>query len=208
MTALWSEFNEEQKTNWGLAAAALLPPMLAAPQYSAGGIPAEPLTAGNVYLAYRYGLYALGLETVPTCDPPFWAPEPEPPVQQLQTRSCSEYGWTVPIDVLTEIPGLTITMTGTDEWWVINARGLLYNWGGSAAMLTFQIENPSGYLSPPCGPPVIVYCPPGKYVDFNLDFRQTMPAAEHTFNVKAVADLSGCQIYETHAIMAVHTLGF
>lgn len=208
MTALWATFDEEHKTNWGLAAAALVPPMLGTPQYSAGGVTAEPLTAGNVYFAYRYGLYALGLETVPTGDPPFWSPPPEEPVQMLQTVSCSEYGWTVPTDVLTEIPGLTITMSSLEEWWVINARGLLYNWGSAEAMLTFQIENPSGYLSPPCGPPVIVYCPAGKYVNFDLEFRQWMPEDEHTFDIKALADISGCQIFETYAIMSCHTLGF
>ena len=208
MADLWATFTEEQWTNWDLAAAALSPPMPTARQRGAGSGAAPPLSAGKVYFAYRYGLYALDLDTVPTGDPPFWAPPEEELVQQLQIASCSEYGWTVPTDTLTEIPGLTITMTATAEWWTVNARGLLYNWGGATPMLTFQIENTDEYLSPPCGPPLIVYCPAGKYVNFALDFRYTMPAGEHTFAVKALADVSGCQIYESNAIMSCHTMGF
>lgn len=62
-----------EKTAWDNAAAALTPAILAVAQMAAGGIPATPMVAGEVWFIYQYGLYLLGITTVPGAVPPVYA---------------------------------------------------------------------------------------------------------------------------------------
>jgi hypothetical protein len=71
--ALWTGFSTPEKSAWDVAAAALVPAMQPAPQGLAGGGGTTPLTAGNVFLIYRYGLYAMGIVTIPTATPPTYS---------------------------------------------------------------------------------------------------------------------------------------
>ena len=58
---------------WCAAAAGLTPAIQPAPQVAAGGIATTPLTNGNVFFAYCYGLYKIGLMAVPGAVPPTYA---------------------------------------------------------------------------------------------------------------------------------------
>lgn len=71
--AIWTAFTSLQKTAWDDAAAALVPAIPAVAQKGAGGVPATSLTAGQVFLRYVYGLYALGIHAIPTATPPTYA---------------------------------------------------------------------------------------------------------------------------------------
>lgn len=62
-----------EKTAWDVAAAALTPAIPAVNQVDAGGVPGTPLTGGNVFFIYTYGLYILGITTVPGAVPPVYA---------------------------------------------------------------------------------------------------------------------------------------
>ena len=208
LTALWETFTGGEKTAWDAAAAALEPPMLGAPQFAAGGIPAEPLTPGNVYLAYRYGLYALDLSGIPTGDPSNWGPPPEPPVQTMTTAAATSYDWDIPTTAETEIPGMTITKTTLAEWVRVTANGEFYNVGTAPVTITCRMYSPSMFGETLVGPPCDFTLPAGQYAHFDLDFCFLNTAGEITFHVMACADVYGGQLYQVHAIMAVHTLGF
>lgn len=62
-----------QKAAWDVAAAALVPAISAVAQVDAGGVAGTPITAGQVFFTYVYGLYKLGLSTVPGATPPVYA---------------------------------------------------------------------------------------------------------------------------------------
>lgn len=70
--AIWAGFTTE-KAAWDAAAALLVPAMQPAPQGLAGGGGTTPLTGGNVFFIYRYGLYAMGLVAIPGAVPPTYA---------------------------------------------------------------------------------------------------------------------------------------
>ena len=208
MLELWETFTGGEKTAWDAAAAALEPPMLGAPQFAAGGIPAEPLTPGNVYLAYRYGLYALNLSGIPNGDPSNWGPPPEPSMQTMTTAPATSYDWDIPTTAETEIPGMTITKTTLAEWVHVTANGEFYNVGTAPVTITCRMYSPSMFGETLVGPPCDFTLPAGQYAHFDLDFCFLNTAGEITFHVMACADVYGGQLYQTHAIMAVHTLGF
>lgn len=67
--ALWAAFTTEKAT-WDAAALGLTPDMLGVPQVEEFGVPGTPLTAGNVFFLYRYGLYMLSLVVIPGATPP------------------------------------------------------------------------------------------------------------------------------------------
>ena len=69
MVALWGTLTADHAA-WDSAADALTPAMLPVPQVEAGGIPGTGLTSGNVFFAYRYGLFMLGLAAEPGAVPP------------------------------------------------------------------------------------------------------------------------------------------
>lgn len=62
-----------QKTAWDTAAAALTPAIPAVAQKSAGNVSATPLTKGEVFFIYQYGLNVLGIAGVPGATPPVYA---------------------------------------------------------------------------------------------------------------------------------------
>lgn len=71
--AAWALLTAPQKTAWDNAAAALTPAFLGVAQKVAGGGPGTPLTAGNVFFQYQYGLYVLALASLPGAVPPVYA---------------------------------------------------------------------------------------------------------------------------------------
>lgn len=71
--AAWSALSSGQKSAWDAAAAALTPAIPATAQTVAGGGAGTPLTAGNTFFLYVYGLYAAGLNAIPTGTPPTYA---------------------------------------------------------------------------------------------------------------------------------------
>lgn len=73
-TAAYNALTAAEKTAWGNAAAALVPPITAAPQHLAGGALGTPIAAGQVHYISQYGLYAAGVATQPpTGTPPTYA---------------------------------------------------------------------------------------------------------------------------------------
>jgi hypothetical protein len=208
MTALWETFSGAEKTAWDNAATTLEPPMLGARQFAAGGIPAKPLTPGNVYLAYRYGLYALNLSGIPTGDPSNWGPPPEPTVQQLQTASPTTPDWAIPDTYDTLIPGLEITMTPPAGWVHLSANGEASNPGTSTKLFTFGFWVPSFFGEAQLGPPCIITAQPGETIHWDLDFYFQAPEQEFIFRTKAKTDISGGQMVSLYATMSVHALGF
>lgn len=69
----WTALNGTAQTAWGTAAAALSPAIPAVAQGATGGGSATPMAAGKVFFHYVYGLYVLGLSTVPGATPPTYA---------------------------------------------------------------------------------------------------------------------------------------
>ena len=67
--AIWTPFTTE-KAAWTVAADALTPAMLGVPQVEEFGVAGTPLTSGNVFFLFRYGLYMLSLAAVPGAVPP------------------------------------------------------------------------------------------------------------------------------------------
>jgi hypothetical protein len=59
-----------QKVAWVDAAAALTPPISDVYQTEEGGVAGTPLTKGQVFFTYQYGLSLLGLADVPGAVPP------------------------------------------------------------------------------------------------------------------------------------------
>lgn len=62
-----------QKSAWVSAAAALTPAISAASQTEEGGVQITPMTAGEVFFVYQYGLASIGLAPTPTGTPPAYA---------------------------------------------------------------------------------------------------------------------------------------
>lgn len=71
--AAWGVLTGPNKTAWDDAAAALTPPISAVAQKTLGGGAGVALTGGNVFFLYTYGLYAVGLATIPGAVPPVYA---------------------------------------------------------------------------------------------------------------------------------------
>ena len=72
--AAWDLLTGPNKTAWDDAAAGLTPPMLGAFQTDAFGVAGTPLTAGNVFYIYTYGLYIAGIGDAPVAaTPPVYA---------------------------------------------------------------------------------------------------------------------------------------
>jgi hypothetical protein len=62
-----------QKAAWVAAAEALVPEIPIVVQVDADGVAGTPITAGQVFFTYVYGLYILGLSTEPGATPPTYA---------------------------------------------------------------------------------------------------------------------------------------
>lgn len=73
MLAAWAALSAGEKTAWNTAAAALTPAIPAVFQTDAGGVAGTPLTAGNAFFAYQYGLYQALNDAVPGATPPTYA---------------------------------------------------------------------------------------------------------------------------------------
>lgn len=70
--AAWAVLTGGQKTAWDVGAAALTPAIPATYQTTTGGASATPLTAGNTFFLYSWGIYVLGLEAIPGVAPPVY----------------------------------------------------------------------------------------------------------------------------------------
>lgn len=62
-----------EKTAWDTAAAGLDPAIPAVAQGATGGGSATPMVAGKVFFHYIYGLYVLGIASVPGATPPTYS---------------------------------------------------------------------------------------------------------------------------------------
>lgn len=71
--AAYSALSAGAKTAWDTAAAGLSPAIPAVAQGATGGGSATPMVAGQVFFHYVYGLYVLGLASVPGATPPVYA---------------------------------------------------------------------------------------------------------------------------------------
>jgi hypothetical protein len=72
--AAWAAFTAGEKTAWDNAAAARVPAVFGAAQFTAGNVASTALTAGNCYFLQQYGLYVAGVyATAPTATPPSYA---------------------------------------------------------------------------------------------------------------------------------------
>lgn len=71
--AAWDALAAGEKTAWDTAADGLTPAIPAVAQQVAGGGAGTPLTSGNVFFLYTYGLYAMGITTIPGAVPPVYA---------------------------------------------------------------------------------------------------------------------------------------
>jgi hypothetical protein len=73
-TAAFAALTAPQRTAWDDAAAALSPAIPAVVQKAADGVPSAPLSAGEVFFHYAYGLYVAGVMTAaPGAVPPVYA---------------------------------------------------------------------------------------------------------------------------------------
>lgn len=73
-TAAFAALTAQQRTDWTTAAAALTPAIPAVAQTVTGGGAGTPMTAGEVYFHYAYGLYVAGvMATAPGGVPPTYA---------------------------------------------------------------------------------------------------------------------------------------
>lgn len=71
--AAYTALQAGDKTAWNTAAGALTPAILSAAQKDAGGVAGTPVTAGEVFFIAQYGLYLMGLRTIPGATPPTYA---------------------------------------------------------------------------------------------------------------------------------------
>lgn len=69
----WTALDGTAQTNWDTAAAALSPQLNQVFQTQAGGTATTPMSAGEVWFIYQYGLAQLGLATTPGATPPTYA---------------------------------------------------------------------------------------------------------------------------------------
>jgi hypothetical protein len=73
-TAAYAALTAPEKAAWVAAADALVPAIPAVAQQAEGGVAATPLTSGEVFYHYAYGLYMAGvLDTAPGAVPPVYA---------------------------------------------------------------------------------------------------------------------------------------
>lgn len=70
--AVWTALAGGEQTDWDDAADALTVPMLEVFQTLAGGGAGTPKSSGNVFLNYDYGLFVMGLVSIPTAVPPVY----------------------------------------------------------------------------------------------------------------------------------------
>lgn len=71
--AAYTAFTDPQKTAWDDAAEALVPAIPAVVQVDADGVAGTPVSAGQAFFCYIYGLSVLGLSTEPVAVPPVYA---------------------------------------------------------------------------------------------------------------------------------------
>lgn len=71
--AAWTALAAGEKTAWNVAAAALTPVIGETFQTVAGGGAGTPLSGGNAWFVYQYGLSGAGLADVPGAVPPTYA---------------------------------------------------------------------------------------------------------------------------------------
>ena len=69
----WAALAAGERTAWDSAAAALTPVIGSVYQTVAGGGAGTPLTGGNAFFIYMYGLASIGLATTPGATPPTYA---------------------------------------------------------------------------------------------------------------------------------------
>lgn len=69
----YAGLNDPARDDWADAAGALSPVILEVAQKDAGGVPAEPVTAGEVFFIYAYTLALMGLMNTPGDTPPVYA---------------------------------------------------------------------------------------------------------------------------------------
>lgn len=69
----WGALAGPEQTAWDTAAAGLSPQINEVFQTQAGGTATTPLSAGQVFFIYQYGLSQLGLATTPGAVPPTYA---------------------------------------------------------------------------------------------------------------------------------------
>lgn len=73
-TAAYAALQAGDRTAWNSAAGALTPAIPAVAQATAGGGSGTPMTAGEVFFHYIYGLYAAGVvASIPGATPPTYA---------------------------------------------------------------------------------------------------------------------------------------
>jgi len=73
-TTAYAALTSGNRTSWDTAAAALTPPILETNQVDAAGVAGTPLTSGETYFHYVYGLFIAGaVATVPGATPPTYA---------------------------------------------------------------------------------------------------------------------------------------
>lgn len=70
--AIWVAFSGPEQAAWDTAADGLTAPILAVAQTVAGGGAGTPKSSGNVFCNYDYGLFAMGLVTIPSAVPPVY----------------------------------------------------------------------------------------------------------------------------------------
>lgn len=70
---VWDALTAPQRTAWDDAAATLVPAFAAVVQYGANDAAETPLTSGQVFFHYTYGLYIGGISAVPGAVPPVYA---------------------------------------------------------------------------------------------------------------------------------------
>lgn len=71
--AAYAALTAPQKAAWVSAAEALSPALASVYQTQAGGTAGTPMTAGEAFFIYRYGLSQMGLCDSPTATPPTYA---------------------------------------------------------------------------------------------------------------------------------------
>lgn len=69
----YSALTAGDKTAWNSAAASVVPAIPAVNQTTAGGAATTPMTNGEVWFHYQYGLYIAGVAAIPTATPPTYA---------------------------------------------------------------------------------------------------------------------------------------
>jgi hypothetical protein len=71
--AIWAALSGGEQAAWDAAAAGLTPAILDVAQQIAGGGTGTPISAGEVFLIYTYGLFVAGISAIPGTVPPVYA---------------------------------------------------------------------------------------------------------------------------------------